>query len=811
MSERFVAVAILSLCCCKALPSQVIRGAVVLRDSIAPVAGAVVVATPERSTVSVRTLTGAKGEFTLRLPAPGRYDLKVLRIGYRPTPGPSVTVAEGATETVRIVFAAEAVVLSAMNVRERETCRVNADSGFMVARVWEEARKAMLTSQLSADGAPLFAEWIEYDRHLDSAARVVKEQHVRTSRNPTTHAFRSRPPEMLDSAGYVVVDSGATSYFVPDAEVLLSPLFAAGHCFQLENAPSGQSSLIGVRFQPTRARRDMREIEGTLWVDRQTAELRVLDFNYTNLSEVAQATHPGGRVEFLRLADGSWVINRWSVRMPQLAAAPRISNDGLRRSVMTRTPIVVRAIQVAGGEVTRVTRGDSLLYAATGPRVDIQIVSSDTLIGVAGTHIALEGTDYAARADAAGRISLSPVLAGRYRARVVTPLMDSLGVPSIAHEVEARDAAHVDTLKLPRPRDVLAKVCPRDSIDHGEGMLRGTVRTAQASAVKQAAVVVTWQTSVSVIGSANVDHLNYTEKTIGTYTDSAGRWELCGVPQQVLLTVSVVSDSGSDAQRTRLGGEFGAVDLVARRDGAVLNSEGARSRALIELAVFNLQGAAVPDATLEVQPQSGPSRRVITGPTGRALLPDVAPGVITIRARRIGFKPGELSATVEAGRNTVPIMLSEVATPTLDTVRVVGGRRVTTRLDEFDTRHRSGVATASITREDIIKRNPVDAWQMLTNVPSIRIVGRDNGVTAQSTRSGHLLPDLTMEPCFLIVMVDRLILNGTPGQKAFDLRLLPKPDEIHGIEVFAGAASIPAQYGGVGDGKWCGMIAIWTR
>jgi hypothetical protein len=88
---------------------------------------------------------------------------------------------------------------------------------------------------------------------------------------------------------------------------------------------------------------------------------------------------------------------------------------------------------------------------------------------------------------------------------------------------------------------------------------------------------------------------------------------------------------------------------VARRDGAVLNSEGARSRALIELAVFNLQGAAVPDATLEVQPQSGPSRRVITGPQGEHCLPDVAPGVITIRARRIGFKPGELSATVEAG------------------------------------------------------------------------------------------------------------------------------------------------------------------
>ena len=328
MREQPAAVATLLCLFGSALSSQTIRGDVVLRDSATRVAGAVVVATADRSAASVRALTNANGEFTVRLPAPGPIRSPVLRIGYRPTRGPSVTVGDGATETVRIVFAAEAVVLSAVNVRERETCRVNADSGFMVARVWEEARKAMLTSQLSADSAPLFAEWIEYDRHLDSAARVVKGQHVRTSRNPTTHAFRSRPPEVLDSAGYVVVDSGATSYFVPDAEVLLSPLFAAGHCFQLENAPPGQSNLIGVRFQPTRARRDMREIEGTLWVDRQTAELRVLDFNYTNLSDVALAAHPGGRVEFLRLADGNWVINRWSVRMPQLGVAPRTRTMG---------------------------------------------------------------------------------------------------------------------------------------------------------------------------------------------------------------------------------------------------------------------------------------------------------------------------------------------------------------------------------------------------------------------------------------------------------------------------------------------------
>ena len=40
---------------------------------------------------------------------------------------------------------------------------------------------------------------------------------------------------------------------------------------------------------------------------------------------------------------------------------------------------------------------------------------------------------------------------------------------------------------------------------------------------------------------------------------------------------------------------------------------------------------------------------------------------------------------------------------------------------------------------------------------------------------------------------------------------LPPPDQIHGIEVFAGPASIPPQYNGAANDKMCGLIAIWTR
>jgi hypothetical protein len=60
-------------------------------------------------------------------------------------------------------------------------------------------------------------------------------------------------------------------------------------------------------------------------------------------------------------------------------------------------------------------------------------------------------------------------------------------------------------------------------------------------------------------------------------------------------------------------------------------------------------------------------------------------------------------------------------------------------------------------------------------------------------------------------MVDGVALRKTDDQGGVNLQDLPHPDEIHGIEVFAGPSTIPLQYGGTGGGKWCGLIAIWTR
>ena len=242
------AVAIL-LVSARSLVAQSVSGVVLLPDSVSPAAGVIVVATDDRGTTAGRALTGDRGQFTLRVPAPGQYSIALLRIGFRPTQLPPLQIGATAGPLVRFVLANQPVVLSSVNVRDRETCRVSADTGMMVARVWEEARKAMLTTQLVSEGAPLVADWIEYDRGMDSSAHVVRQQRVRASQNPTTHAFKSRPAAELDSTGYVVSDTTGTTYYAPDADVLLSDPFAAGALL-----PSRGAAAVGGNAEPDRRR-----------------------------------------------------------------------------------------------------------------------------------------------------------------------------------------------------------------------------------------------------------------------------------------------------------------------------------------------------------------------------------------------------------------------------------------------------------------------------------------------------------------------------------------------------------------------------
>ena len=38
-----------------------------------------------------------------------------------------------------------------------------------------------------------------------------------------------------------------------------------------------------------------------------------------------------------------------------------------------------------------------------------------------------------------------------------------------------------------------------------------------------------------------------------------------------------------------------------------------------------------------------------------------------------------------------------------------------------------------------------------------------------------------------------------------------QPEEVHGIEIHSGPASIPSEFGGARMDAYCGLVMIWTR
>jgi hypothetical protein len=239
----------------------------------------------------------------------------------------------------------------------------------------------------------------------------------------------------------------------------------------------------------------------------------------------------------------------------------------------------------------------------------------------------------------------------------------------------------------------------------------------------------------------------------------------------------------------------------------------------------------LPGATVSIL---GSTVRVVTGDNGRFRIAELPPGQHILVAQRLGFEPTSGRVDVPAA-DTVRISFSlERITTALDTV-VVTGKADPPRFAEFEARQRSHEATASFNRDDILKVNPADTWQMLSRVPALRLIpnGPNGGVWAVSTRAMKLDgTTLQSVPCFMSVMVDGVLMAGDPAVQSgaftmskgvavptppqqhdgtFDLTNLPPPDQIHGIEVFGGPASIPPQYNGAANNKMCGLIAIWTR
>src|SRR3989441_326709 len=349
-----VALVITALTVPNALAAQVVRGQ--LTDSVtrAPVPGAFLTLVDEHGVEKARTITNGSGEYLLTAPAPGVYRLRSKRIGFRPYVSPPLTLTAGATSSYNAVIDPIPVALAQVVVQGERQCDVEA--GASVAAVWEEVHEALAAVSWTSRDPGYWYAIARFERATTPGGRARGPDSTWRDDGYRRVPIKSVPPDQLEREGFVVVDSAGWTYHGPDADELISDAFLRTHCFETKSGRGETEGLIGLAFSPARGR-TLPDITGTLWIDRETAMLHHLDFTYARLPEGFVAPRAGGRIDFLRVPSGAWIVRDWLIRMPHAEMKQRPMAMGTQLEV-------VGYKEVGGNAVEIKTRMGILVYGS---------------------------------------------------------------------------------------------------------------------------------------------------------------------------------------------------------------------------------------------------------------------------------------------------------------------------------------------------------------------------------------------------------------------------------------------------------------
>jgi len=207
---------------------------------------------------------------------------------------------------------------------------------------------------------------------------------------------------------------------------------------------------------------------------------------------------------------------------------------------------------------------------------------------------------------------------------------------------------------------------------------------------------------------------------------------------------------------------------------------------------------------------------VRTDETGLAVLSGLAPGVQSVRVRRVGYQlfRGLATATCDAVPRPVDWRLSErIQTLALATVRADQRVRFTGPMAGFWERRERGQGTY-FTIAEIDKRNAPRLTDLVQSVPGW-------GRTQQTDRFSEALTRGTAvrvgaaarEPlraaaqrCFPTVIIDGMAATMAElNTDGIDTRSLA------GVEVYVDGSRTPSEFWGTSGQGGCGVVAVWSR
>jgi hypothetical protein len=267
-----------------------LEGVVRTKDGDAPVQFALVRLVRGDSTPlsdgPVQGLTSGAGRYRFGALAPGRYRVQLLRIGFVPVVSDAVDVAEGETREFSFRVAWQAVVLPPVTVTA-ELCvpAKDLDKFPQIQTLWQQARDgaSVRTELMARFRYDILVHEETIERKADgSPAGAVDQRRVNDPKSAVQTAARYRG-QRLSRGYYGPTTKAGVSFYIPSELDILHQDFLNEHCL-VPGAEFGVNG-IGLRFQPLRARSNLLDIGGTIWLDSATFLARRIDLEYVDGDE----------------------------------------------------------------------------------------------------------------------------------------------------------------------------------------------------------------------------------------------------------------------------------------------------------------------------------------------------------------------------------------------------------------------------------------------------------------------------------------------------------------------------------------------
>jgi hypothetical protein len=243
-----------------------------------------------------------------------------------------------------------------------------------------------------------------------------------------------------------------------------------------------------------------------------------------------------------------------------------------------------------------------------------------------------------------------------------------------------------------------------------------------------------------------------------------------------------------------------ALLLCALAPLSAASAQRARGADLVVVVTDHETGRPLPEAVVRVTDHSAAGR---TDPSGRAELHAIRPGTRVLEVSRIGYAMERAVVDFEASTEPIEaeVELMPQAVELEGMVVTTWGRSTKLRNHGFYDRQRRGNGEF-FTSDQIERLHPRQMVDVFRHTNSMSIGYDSKGRQYVQNLRAHGLG-----ACQPSVFLDGMAMGrDMDGNVSLDFTI---PENVAGMEVYAGPATIPAEYNLTGSA--CGVVLLWTK